>query len=500
MKKRLKLTEYFKSNITTHGILFLQETHSSSDDEQKWRDNFGGNTFFSHGKRNSCGVLTSYIGTHNFVVNNQKTHNNGRILILDVTINDVNFVLINLYNANTETEQVSVLNNLSSLLEKFDVTLEKNLIFAGDFHLLLNSKFDAKGGKPAIKKKSLAKLIQLKESYDLCDIWRIRNPATSTLTFRQKQSTGFIHRRLDYIFISNTLQEFVNDTFLSTDHLPVHLSLFKEHKHTKGNGFWKFSSSLIKDRMYVSEIKHLVSSFLSSISNMNAQLKWELLKYEIRKFTIDYTKRKAKERRKHHALLESEFEKLQNNLESSENLRKYESLKSDLELIYNHIAEGVRLRSKCDLYELGEKSTNFFLNLEKQRGNQNRIRKLIVNENEINNETETLNQIKLFFETLFQKSSLKYSTDDINHFLNTLDIPKLSADQIFICDIELTEKDLYDSMKSMKNDKSQGNDGLTKEFYVTFWDDIEATFVSSLKQAKERKELSISQRQAIIKL
>ena len=52
----------------------------------------------------------------------------------------------------------------------------------------------------------------------------------------------------------------------------------------------------------------------------------------------------------------------------------------------------------------------------------------------------------------------------------------------------------------MKNDKSLGNDGLTKEFYVTFWDDIKATFISSLKQAKERKELSISHGQAIIKL
>ena len=77
LKKRLKLIEYFKSKMAILGILFLQETHSSSDDEQKWRDNFGRNTFFSHGKRNSCGVLISYIGTHNFVVNNQKTDNNG---------------------------------------------------------------------------------------------------------------------------------------------------------------------------------------------------------------------------------------------------------------------------------------------------------------------------------------------------------------------------------------------------------------------------------------
>ena len=278
--------------------------------------------------------------------------------------------------------------------------------------------------------------------------------------------------QVDYIFISNSLQEFVNDprilTSLSTDHSPVRLFLFKVHKHTKGNGFWKFNSSLIKDHMCVSEIKHLISSFLSNVSNMNAQLKWELLKYEIRKFAIDYTKRKAKERRKQQAYLESELKKLENNLESSENLRKYESLKNDLELNYDHIAEGVRLRSKCDWYEQGEKSTKSFLNLEKQRCNENRIRKLIVNEKEINNETEILNQIKLFCETLFQKPSQKYSTDDINHFLNTLDIPKLSTDQIILCDIELTEKDLYDSMKNMENDKFPGNEGLTKEFYVTF--------------------------------
>ena len=97
------------------------------------------------------GIWISYIGTHNFVVNNHKTGNDGRILTLDITFNDVNFVLINLYDANTETEQVSVLNNLSSLLETFDVTLEKNLILGGDFNLYLHLKLDAKGGKPAIK-------------------------------------------------------------------------------------------------------------------------------------------------------------------------------------------------------------------------------------------------------------------------------------------------------------------------------------------------------------
>ena len=43
-------------------------------------------------------------------------------------------------------------------------------------------------------------------------------------------------------------------------------------------------------------------------------------------------------------------------------------------------------------------------------------------------------------------------------------------------------------MKSMENDKSPRKNGLTKEFYETFWDDIKATLISSIKQVKKRKE------------
>ena len=52
----------------------------------------------------------------------------------------------------------------------------------------------------------------------------------------------------------------------------------------------------------------------------------------------------------------------------------------------------------------------------------------------------------------------------------------------------------------MQNDKSPGNDGLTKEFYETFWNELKEIFVDSVLEAKEKGHLSISQRQAIIKL
>ena len=58
--KRIKLFEYLKSCVTVNGFIFLQETHSCINDEIKWRDEFNGELFFSHGKANSYGVVIGF--------------------------------------------------------------------------------------------------------------------------------------------------------------------------------------------------------------------------------------------------------------------------------------------------------------------------------------------------------------------------------------------------------------------------------------------------------
>ena len=54
-------------------------------------------------------------------------------------------------------------------------------------------------------------------------------------------------------------------------------------------------------------------------------------------------------------------------------------------------------------------------------------------------------------------------------------------------------------MKSMKN-KTPGNDGLTKEFCKTFWDELKTLLTERINEAFYSKILSISQRQAVIKV
>ena len=42
------------------------------------------------------------------------------------------------------------------------------------------------------------------------------------------------------------------------DHYPVRFSLSNEKGCLRGNGFWKFNSSLTKDKNYITETKKLI--------------------------------------------------------------------------------------------------------------------------------------------------------------------------------------------------------------------------------------------------
>ena len=144
----------------------------------------------------------------------------GHILILNVTIDAKNFVLINLYNPNTGNEPVEVLNTLLTLMKTIDINKNTNLLLARDFNVFFNTNLECCGGNLSFKQKSVAKLMEIIETFNLCDIWRIRNPKTKRFTFRQQPCLGFIQRCLDYIFISKALQE----STLNAEMLPAFLS------------------------------------------------------------------------------------------------------------------------------------------------------------------------------------------------------------------------------------------------------------------------------------
>ena len=76
-------------------------------------------------------------------------------------------------------------------------------------------------------------------------------------------------------------------------------------------------------------------------------------------------------------------------------------------------------------YEEGEKLSRYFLNLEKHRGIEAQIRKLIVKSQEITHRNKIQNELLFFYETLFRKRSANTS-EDCESFLRKVFVPKLN--------------------------------------------------------------------------
>ena len=173
----------------------------------------------------------------------------------------------------------------------------------------------------------------------------------------------------------------------------------------------------------------------------------------------NYAKAIAENVRKEMDSLEIELKHLETDLK---NYQTNLDFKSDE--IYSKKADGVRMRSKCDCYKSGVKFNKFFLNLEKIRASEGLIRNFVKNEKEINDPVEINTEFQEFYEKVFT-DNLSISKRNVVSLFEDLPVPKLHEEQIIKCEGEITESELLKSLKSMKNYKSLGNDGLTKEIY-----------------------------------
>ena len=72
-------------------------------------------------------------------------------------VGDNDFLLINLYNANKESEQLNTLSTLCNVLDDITDMHCKNIILGGDFNIFFNLTYEARGGNPKMKNKSVAK-------------------------------------------------------------------------------------------------------------------------------------------------------------------------------------------------------------------------------------------------------------------------------------------------------------------------------------------------------
>ena len=117
--------------------------------------------------------------------------------------------------------------------------------------------------------------------------------------------------------------------------------------------------------------------------------------------------------------------KLEINLTNFQTNEYYLECKQKLQNIYNKKVNDLRIRSKCNWYENGEKPTKFFLNLEKYHATQGCLRTVIVNKKELNDSQQINDGLYNFYQALL-KEKLSLLEERIQSFLDKVSLPKLN--------------------------------------------------------------------------
>ena len=266
-------------------------------------------------------------------------------------------------------------------------------------------------------------------------------------------------------------------------------------------GYWKFNASLLKDEEYINSLRSKLDHWGIKYKDIaSKQLYWKLIKYEIRNYSIQYSKQQKKKMRNH----ENDLRKRQNILEShdTDNIEKeaeIESVKEILKVLDNEKLQGSIMRSRVKWVEEGEKSSKFFFDLEKHNYMRKSIRKLKTNSGETITDPE---EIALYQKQFYEKllTSQRCNKSNYSSFINDMCIPKLSETEELQCEGKISLKECSDILSTVSKNKSPGNDGLTIEFYIFFWGKIGQLLIDSYNESFDKGQLSASQKQAVITL
>lgn len=501
-EKRCKI--FRKCQKSSSSVFLLQETHSTSEVEDIWKTQWGGEIFFSHGKNDARGVCILFKNNINFKVHNSVEDGDGRFLILDVSFGDKRLTLANVYGPNTDDP--SFFLALANKIEDID-NVEK--VIAGDFNCIMDAELDKSGGNPKAHYKTRNLITTWMEEADLVDIWRIRNPDSKQFTWYRLRPSP-IFERLDYFLVSSSLCNQVEDVDILpayvSDHSVITLSVVICGE-TKGPGYWKLNCSLLHDQKYVEHINKVIrdTSTKNKMEKLDPLLSWEMIKLSIRGETIKFSKQRARKEKGIQKKLEQNLKTLEANEESiSANHEEIDRIKRQLDNELDKQAKGAAIRARVRWIEEGEKSTKYFFNLEKRKSRQKTITRIYNSQgNIVTDNRSILQEEQKFYKKIYTSSIPKEQSqkENIIDFMDTHpdQLPQLSELEKASCEGVFTEKELSEALKSTHNNKSPGLDGIPADFYKVFWKDLKQHLLEAFNFSyTDTGKLSNTQRQGVL--
>ena len=493
-------------NVSSVQIFNLQETHLSSDSEIPNRLLNYSHLYHivsSHANNNDkgAGILMFINKTEDIIEYNN--YFSGRLLFVKM-VNKASGEIRNVFSfyGKSHTSASDIEAIFTKLHEKITEENLSNSVIIGDFNFVTNAIDRNSSNFSATDRMYLDAWQSLETNLGLVDSFRITNPKRRLYTFWH--SNGKSKSRIDRIYLTGDLQgKIVSTVFencLSSDHKIVKLNLAQNID--TGPGQWVFNNMHLQDEVFVKEIKEIIADYYTNKEDFSdAKVRWEILKQNLASYAKGFGYQNSRKRKREHLQIKKKIEILEELPidEVDDYVRDaINNLKLEEDKFIKSNIEGYKLRSKIPHIELNEKDISLYARIEKISAEKNLIYSLIDEQGLLKQDTaDIMDVVYSFYSDLYTNEAECQVSQD--YFLNQISISLSEEDRVSL-DKDITAKEIREALSRLQNKKSPGSDGLTKEFYDFFWQDIEDHYLDCLKECEASGEMTLSQKLGLIRI
>lgn len=497
IKKRVTLFDYLR--LKQADVILLQETHTDQQNQAQWISDWKGSVLLSHGTNLSAGVailFSSRVGTQPVAVEIIP----GRILRADIVFGDTNFSFFNVYAPNVGQERISFLKTLSDAL--LQCPQGNIVVLGGDFNCTINSYLDRNHDEPHHPSaESLKKIIK---EHNLVDVWRESFPGARQYTWLKANSNHVSGARLDRFYVKKDYRgrffsSTISPSFLSDHHyvsVVVSVCLSKSYK-----SHWRFNNRLLQDCTFFHSFNLFWNAWREERCNFQSLSQWwDVGKSQIKSFCQQYTEHSVGTLKARMKSLEQAILGQSSDCTHTNNSTFTDSVANDKLLLKNLLEEQGKtalLRTRFAQLNDMDAPTSFFFGLEKKPKEQKSFYQLKIPGGSVTTDQQEIQSYALsFYEDLYHSESCDdTATDEL-----LCDLSKLTEEERSELDRPLSFGEISQAVQDLSSGKSPGLDGLTAEFFKSFWNVLGLDLFEVFLEGIDQGTLPLSCRRAILTL
>lgn len=498
VNKRAQVYELMK--LKNIDVMFLQETHSTKENEVEWMKEWEGKIVLSHKTALSAGVAVLFSKTCLPISYDIIEVIQGRLIKIIAKFENVTMELINVYAPVKSIERMLFLETLCGSLKQCN--MESFLIMGGDFNCTSND-LDRNHIEPHMASKN--KLLNIIKTLQLCDVWRNFHCNERQYTWAHVKENSISLARLDLFYCFKYQKQCFKSCYICpvgfSDHSMVVACVFINFVKIK-SAYWHFNNALLEDAHFCKCFSFFWLGWKSKKSSFTSiQQWWDIGKVQIQKLCNQYTFNVTRDMAQSIRSLEMDIVELQtlNGATANQNqLRAFKGKKATLADLLGTRSQGALVRSRFQSFSEMDAPSNFFFSLERKNGQRKSIQCLRSEDGKVLTEISDIRKRAVsFYKELYTRS---FVDGQLMAEFVADHLPKVNEDSYAKLVSPLKIEEVFIALQSMKNGKAPGLDGLPVEFYKAYWHLLGEDLLAVLSDSLDKGQLPLSCRRAVLTL